>query len=1211
MSFFSHLVRRRLRIAAPILGTLAALAILAPAASAQSVQPYAFSFSFDGALSSVGPIGGNITDVAVNEVSGRVYALHYVNGSWYLDQFDANGNPVPFSALKGSSSIRLAIASEEGGPVMTVDNTGGAAQGRILISSPGTPEGQIVAYNPDGTPAGAPFPIEGHPFGLAINPLTHELWSDQHYGAQGLARYTSEYAQTTTFYSLDEQIAYRIAIDPEGNFYVNQWRGTTKYNEAGKYLYSLEYTGAFPTRTAVAVDQQTDDVFTLEEKEGVWRVAEFNSRGTRIGIFGAGSIGQPGTSSSGITVNGADGTVYVGDQANQRVDVFKVGPAVVLPEALPAPPTEVEPTSVRMTATVDPAGQATTKCAFIWGVENLTYYGSEKEVKGEVPCTQGNVLTGSGAQVVSAPLGGLTKGATYFYRLAVENTNGPVASRDEPFSPSDAPAISAIYATDVHSDTATLHGTVNPGGGRTTYYFEYGTQPCLEGLGGCATTPVQNAGRGLTDVVETEFISHLTPGATYYYRLVATNAAGTRRGVERTIHVFGAGTAPIEGCPNAHERQQTGAATLLDCRAYELVSAADTGGYDVESTLVPTQTPFLSYPDASGRVLYGTEGGGVPNVGYPTNNGLDPYLATRTPNGWVTSYIGIPSNDPYAAGSFSSTLSEGSANLGSAAFGGPGICSPCFADGSSGIPVRLPNGELVQGMVGSIPHPDAVPSGYIGRALSADGSDLVFGTTSQLEPGGNTNGDVTVYERDLTAGRTEVVSTLPGGTTMTGTTIGELGLSDDGTRAVVGQGLGTDVDGNTLWRPYMHFAGSPNSVDLAPGGTSGVYFDGMSADGSRVFFTTVDKLLPADTDNAADIYEATVTGPGAPATLRLVSVGSSGGNGTTCTPAENWNVPSGGPNCGAVAIGGGAGVSADGGSIYFLSPELLDGTAGVADQPNLYVSRGGGPAHFVATLDSDTEGPITDPTVLDAVAETETHHYADFQVSPDGSYAAFPSAEPLTGYASEGELEVYRYAAAGSPALTCVSCAPTNAKSEGGSSLPERGLGLTGDGSVFFSTNNALVVADLNKLRDAYEWENGTTQLISTGASSSPSALFGVSADGTDAFFFTREQLAPQDGTGNHVKIYDARAGGGFAYVPPPVPCKAADECHGPSSVPAPSPPINTVGGAGGNQAPVVPAKKCKKGKALKKGKCVAKPHPKHHKKKTKKKNAKKGNHHG
>ena len=42
---------------------------------------------------------------------------------------------------------------------------------------------------------------------------------------------------------------------------------------------------------------------------------------------------------------------------------------------------------------------------------------------------------------------------------------------------------------------------------------------------------------------------------------------------------FAALDDPADDCPNALARKQTGAAGLLDCRAYELVSAPRTNGY--------------------------------------------------------------------------------------------------------------------------------------------------------------------------------------------------------------------------------------------------------------------------------------------------------------------------------------------------------------------------------------------------------------------------------------------------------------------------------------------------------------------------------------------------------------------------------------------------------------------------------------------------------
>ena len=152
-------------------------------------------------------------------------------------------------------------------------------------------------------------------------------------------------------------------------------------------------------------------------------------------------------------------------------------------------------------------------------------------------------------------------------------------------------------------------------------------------------------------------------------------------------------------------------------------------------------------------------------------------------------------------------------------------------------------------------------------------------------------------------------------------------------------------------------------------------------------------------------------------------------------------------------------------------------------------------------------------------------------------------------------------------------------------------------------------------MKDVYEWEpQGTgncgpespnfnkasgscTGLISTGTSPFPSGLLSASASGTDVYFFTRDTLVPQDKNGELVKIYDARAEGGFPYVEPPPLCKASDECHG-AGTPAPPPPQvgSTATPGQGNEEKVSPPPTelaCKRGFLRKHGHCIRRPkHP-------------------
>ena len=91
-------------------------------------------------------------------------------------------------------------------------------------------------------------------------------------------------------------------------------------------------------------------------------------------------------------------------------------------------------------------------------------------------------------------------------------------------------------------------------------------------------------------------------------------------------------------------------------------------------------------------------------------------------------------------------------------------------------------------MKASIPQLAAKPAGYIGRSLSADGSHFVFAfDLAELQPDGNSNGDVSIYDHNLSTGLTHVVSKKPGGATMTALGISELDISSNGSRIVLGQ----------------------------------------------------------------------------------------------------------------------------------------------------------------------------------------------------------------------------------------------------------------------------------------------------------------------------------------------------------------------------------------------------------------------------------------
>jgi hypothetical protein len=253
-------------------------------------------------------------------------------------------------------------------------------------------------------------------------------------------------------------------------------------------------------------------------------------------------------------------------------------------------------------------------------------------------------------------------------------------------------------------------------------------------------------------------------------------------------------------------------------------------------------------------------------------------------------------------------------------------------------------------------------------------------------------------------------------------------------------------------------------------------------------------------------------------------------------------------------------LASESGEIYFFSPEQLDGSKGIPNQPNLYDYRGGRD-QFVASF---TSGPY-------CAEESELGHSSDnfcsntpvvrMQVTPTGDHMAFVTASQITSYNNAGHLEMYTYQPS-TEKVICVSCNPSGAPASFNVQASQDGLFLTNDGRTFFSTEEGLVHDDTNHAQDVYEYVEGRPQLITPGtgdtrreahpqaAVESSPGLDGVSANGTDVYFSTYDTLVPQDHNGNFLKFYDARTDGGFAPSPPPPPCEAADECHGEGSTP-------------------------------------------------------------
>ena len=339
-----------------------------------------------------------------------------------------------------------------------------------------------------------------------------------------------------------------------------------------------------------------------------------------------------------IVAHNPEGTSFGEDEE------FTTPPAVAGLAA--EPPTNVTPTGATLQGSFKGNGKDT-HYYFEWGTEAGVYVHNTP-----FPSADAGSPPGPEATALSVGISELLPATNYYYRVVASNSFGATVSNEEHLLTPPGPPLVNASVSDVHSESALLHAKINPQGANTTYHFEYGTADCSSSP--CESTPMAEVKAGNRYIGVSAPLGGLTVGTLYHYRIVATNSAQTTPGPDQTFTTFPFFAKLNEGCSNALARQQTGAALLLDCRAYELVSAANTGGYDVSSDLSEgEEAPFGGYPEAESppRVLYSVDHGAIPGTDHPTNKGSDPYVATRTENGWSTEYVGVPANDLAASAS--------------------------------------------------------------------------------------------------------------------------------------------------------------------------------------------------------------------------------------------------------------------------------------------------------------------------------------------------------------------------------------------------------------------------------------------------------------------------------------------------------------------------------------------------------------------------------
>ncbi len=903
----------------------------------------------------------------------------------------------------------------------------------------------------------------------------------------------------------------------------------------------------------IAIDPTSQHVFiTMKTTATTYQLCEFDATGVLIDRSPTTAITSSTTGYLAVAF-GVLNRIYVNTPITGGL-----GATYLLGPPPPPPGLTIDPVDAGTitTTTVTFEGTVTVPVA---AVPAETKYHFEYSTDGvnwiSTPTTDISVGSTPGEYDVTLNVTGLAPNTVYLARLVGKT---PTSANTPPVvfkTDAQAPGLGLIYPDQVSQTKATLNAQINPRNAGATYYFEWGTTTAY---GDRVPATARQLGGGSELLLAQETLTGLDPATNYHFRVVAENATGTITSDDQ----------PFE--------------TLNECgfingRCMELVSPADKGLVGSAGESSGNGIELQNEVASGGDSIAYTMGFGTSDS---TSGGNIAYQSKRAPTLWVSDQISPPMSAPpdWDGGDSIPSTTLGFSESQSCAI----LWSrqPLAEHGRSGHPDLYRRGsDGSYTLITYLPPIDGLDSPYRLFGISDDCKTVLF-TTANRYPGISGTGSPRLYLWDETTGLHNA-GIVPGPSSLVdaGASPGAGGgegsggsarnvLSDDGstvfftaTRQRDGGVAGAAENGKkalfarrrAIGDVYETIDVSESKNPLVP--DLGATYQTASKDGEHVFFLANYGLAgpagPGPTTCNASTGEGCALYRYDLATEDLVNVSVDGNGMDTSGP-------------GVVGV---LDASPDGSRVYFAARgQLVEGEGKTFEQNgsngtyNVYAAyqEFGGPTaplKFVGVVrnqDLDENAGVLIRTVWPA----PTNRWVS-RTTPDGEYLVFGSSTNVTGYESQGRVELYRFAYQ-SGTTVCVSCrrdggVPTpNPYSPAEFRVPSAKFSLShlhppsplaADGRVFFLSADRLAPGASEGNNNLYEWEEGQVSVlvdtipnVSTGVNADLQ-FAGVSWSGDDVYFISRRSLVAQDVDGRS-DVYDARSGGGFAPPPEgPVPC--------------------------------------------------------------------------
>ncbi len=505
--------------------------------------------------------------------------------------------------------------------------------------------------------------------------------------------------------------------------------------------------------------------------------------------------------------------------------------------------TGLNDTEATLHGTVNPDGATLAECVFEWGPQK----GPDEQVQqypNSAPCVPGpGGITGTSPVAVEAGLSELHAGSTYAYRLKAKYPTGDV-SGDPLTAQTAGPVLLASWSQDVDRTEATLKAQINPEGAATDYRIQWGATAAY----GNSTEGAVGSDSSVHEL--SHFLEGLAEGATYHYRVTATNANGTTEG---TDHIFNTYSPPSVStdCPNQANRTGLSAA-LPDCRAYEMVSPVDKNGADIKTLCnINCNRTALNQASLSGdRITYSSYkafGDALSNL-YSNQ-----YLATRGSSGWSTRSLNpVHGRTPYSP-EFDPTwdlevqFKAFSRDL--ATSWRTDDTTPSIGTGGVDGDINLFERDTATGNSVAIGHKEPFNNQQGGLALqgiSGDGQHAIFQANRPATPDAAENHNSQLY--DSSNGTLSLVSVLPGGEPNPTWAFLGLGSSRNNGRSARVENAVSEDGSRIYWTASANGFANPGKIYVRVDGETTIpvsesvsaaaaTFWSAAADGSSAFFT--------------------------------------------------------------------------------------------------------------------------------------------------------------------------------------------------------------------------------------------------------------------------------------------------------------------------------------------------------------------------------------